>query len=187
MNTKEENILKSALEMFVHKGFHGASTSAIAANAEVSNGTLFHYYRSKDALIQTLHQFTKSEQINSIMLNIDEESDPKEKLRLIWNQAIHWAIKNEEKYRFLQEYKYSPYKRNHKGNFDEFKTKFRDLVEKGIQQKQIRFLPDDFIFDITLANIYGMIEYLGKNPVKFRTPEFMKQAFEIFWSSLKMD
>jgi len=185
MTEKQEDILKSALEMFVHKGFHGASTAAIAENAEVSNGSLFHYFRSKDNLIQKLHESIKSEQIDYILIGIEEEGDPKEKIRLIWKQSIQWAMENSKKYSFLHQYKYSPYKRKIKGNVETLRKVFFNNVENGIQKKQIRFMPEDFVFDLTNASVYGMVEYLSNNPVKFKTPEFMKQAFEIFWGSLK--
>ncbi len=185
MIKKEEDILNSALSLFVSKGFHGTSTASIANNADVSNGTLFHYYRSKDSLVQKLHAWIKEEQIEAIMQGLDEETNPKDQCKLIWRNAIDWAMKNKEKYHFLHVYKYSPYRKKHKGKFEQFKTKFSDIVEKGIQQKQLRYLPDDFVYDTMNASVYGMIEYLENNPVKYRTPEFMKQAFEMFWGSVK--
>jgi AcrR family transcriptional regulator len=39
--------LAAALQLFVAFGFHGTPTSRIAAQAGVSNGTLFHYYKTK--------------------------------------------------------------------------------------------------------------------------------------------
>ena len=120
-----------------------------------------------------------------ITQGLDEQSNPKEQCKLIWRNAIDWAMKNKDKYRFLHIYKYSPYKKKHKGKVENFKKNFSDIVEKGVQQKQMRYLPDDFVLDMINASVYGMIEYLENNPVKYRTPEFMKQAFEMFWGSVK--
>lgn len=55
MSSKKEQILASALELFVTLGFHGASTSAIAKNAGISNGILFHYFKTKEELIIELY------------------------------------------------------------------------------------------------------------------------------------
>lgn len=185
MKTKEEDILNSALQSFVTKGFHGSSTASIAEKAGVSNGTLFHYYRSKDVLIQRLHQHIKSEQIVAISSRLEEESDYKEKIKLIWTQSIQWAMTNKEKYIFLNQYKYSPYHKKHKGDVEEFRKHFFEIVEKSIQLKVIRYLPEDFVFDMTNASVYGMVEYLNSNPVKFRTPEFMRQSFDLFFNGIK--
>ena len=55
MSSKKEQILTSALELFVTLGFHGTSTSAIAKNAGISNGILFHYFKTKEELITELY------------------------------------------------------------------------------------------------------------------------------------
>ena len=48
---KPEKILSTALKLFVAYGFHGTPTSKIASEAGVSNGTLFHYFKTKDELV----------------------------------------------------------------------------------------------------------------------------------------
>ena len=95
--SKENQILDSALESFVSKGFYGSSTASIAEKAGVSNGTLFHYYRSKDALVQKLHQTIKTEQMTFISNELDEIDDPKERIRAIWKNGVDWAFKNKDK------------------------------------------------------------------------------------------
>ena len=57
---KKEEILKTALKLFVEFGFHATPTSKIAKEAGVANGTLFHYYKTKDELILALYAHTKS-------------------------------------------------------------------------------------------------------------------------------
>ena len=105
-----------------------------------------------------MHSHVKSEQIAFIVANVSDETDPKEQVKLIWKQAIQWAIKNEEKYQYLQQYKYSPYKRKHKKDVDDFRAYFMEITEKGIQKKQIKFLPGDYVLELTNASVYGMIE-----------------------------
>ena len=185
MTIKEEKIYESALALFTSKGFHGASTSSIAENAEVSNGTLFHYFRSKDILIQQLHSHIKSEQIAAISAGLDKETNPKEQLKLIWTQSIQWAMTNKTKWIFLHQYKNSPYRKKPKSDVTDFEKLFCVIIEKGIQQKLFRYLPDNFITNMTIGSVYGMTEYLDANPIKFRTPEFMRQAFDVFYDGIK--
>ncbi|MGY3453054.1 TetR/AcrR family transcriptional regulator [Bradyrhizobium sp. USDA 4353] len=51
---KRLEILQAALACFVKDGFHGASTTDICAEAKISPGHLYHYFRSKEAMIQAL-------------------------------------------------------------------------------------------------------------------------------------
>jgi AcrR family transcriptional regulator len=51
---KRGEILQAALSCFVRNGFHGASTTDICAAAKISPGHLYHYFPSKEAIIQAL-------------------------------------------------------------------------------------------------------------------------------------
>jgi AcrR family transcriptional regulator len=55
VNEKEQKILDTSLVLFVEKGFHGTSTAEIAKTAGVATGTLFHYFKTKEELIDRLY------------------------------------------------------------------------------------------------------------------------------------
>ena len=44
---KEEKILKSAIKIFSEKGFSASTTSEIAKDAGVAEGTIFRYFKTK--------------------------------------------------------------------------------------------------------------------------------------------
>lgn len=52
--TRKEQILEAARRVFAEQGFHATRMSDIAQAAEVSQGTLYHYFRSKDKLFMAL-------------------------------------------------------------------------------------------------------------------------------------
>lgn len=49
-----QQILNAALECFREKGFHGAAMSAICRKAGMSPGHVYHYFRSKEDLIEAI-------------------------------------------------------------------------------------------------------------------------------------
>jgi AcrR family transcriptional regulator len=49
--TKRRQVLEAARQLFLERGFDGASTDAIANRAQVSKETLYRYHRSKEALL----------------------------------------------------------------------------------------------------------------------------------------
>ena len=187
MTGKEQNILDAALSLFVSNGFHGTPTSLIAKKAEVSNGTLFHYHRSKDALVQALYKRIIAEYQEATLFGEMDVESIKDKVHILWKQSLKWAFENKEKYHFILQYEYVSSKKDNKSERGgALKKRFADITEKGIQQKLIALKPDDFIFTMFEANIFGMLSYLFANPVKYRMPEFMKQAFEWFWDSISV-
>lgn len=51
---RQESILKAACGVFVQSGFHAASMKDICAAADMSPGSVYRYFPSKDALIEAL-------------------------------------------------------------------------------------------------------------------------------------
>lgn len=58
---KRQGILQAATECFAAKGFHRTSTAEICAKAEMSPGNLFHYFPSKQAIIDAIVEEEGSE------------------------------------------------------------------------------------------------------------------------------
>ncbi|MCS7458882.1 TetR/AcrR family transcriptional regulator [Paenibacillus doosanensis] len=51
---RREQIMRAAMKVFAHKGSAGTKMSMIAAEARISHGLLYHYFKSKDALFNAL-------------------------------------------------------------------------------------------------------------------------------------
>ena len=52
--TRRRAILRAAVEVFARKGYHGCRMSDVAREAGVAYGLVYHYFRSKDALLETV-------------------------------------------------------------------------------------------------------------------------------------
>ncbi len=59
MTDKRRQILDAALALCAEDGLQGAATARIAKAAGVANGTLFHHFPRKEALILQLYQDIK--------------------------------------------------------------------------------------------------------------------------------
>src|SRR4029077_6351330 len=51
---KRRLILDAAVRVFAHKGFHTSRVGDIAEEAGVAHGLLYHYFSSKDELLETI-------------------------------------------------------------------------------------------------------------------------------------
>lgn len=47
-------ILQVALHLFIHQGYYGTKTSQISREAKISEGLLFHYFPTKESLLEEL-------------------------------------------------------------------------------------------------------------------------------------
>ncbi len=68
MGTMRERILDAALVLFAERGFSNSTSSALAKQAGIAEGTLFRHFKSKDAILlelvfkvkeQLIHELTR--------------------------------------------------------------------------------------------------------------------------------
>src|SRR5206468_4616610 len=51
---RRAELLDAAVRVFARKGFHGSRVGDIAEEAGVAHGLLYHYFRSKDEVLETI-------------------------------------------------------------------------------------------------------------------------------------
>lgn len=85
-----EAIMRSALELFTQRGYHGTSVSMIADHAEISTGLMYNYFKSKVELLEAIIR----EGINIIedsVTRINKIDDPCEKIAAAVEMAFDIA------------------------------------------------------------------------------------------------
>lgn len=180
---KPEQILSAALKLFVAYGFHGTPTSKIAAEAGVSNGTLFHYFKTKDELVVSLYNHIKDELNTFLATKVAEADNYKGKFRNLFIYSIQWALEHQDEFYFIQQFQFSPHK-----------TLVPDEVMKNQAHLHMELLNDafnagafkpiqtDLIATLAGSQINGMYQYLlntNLQPEQQRT--LINDAFELVW------
>src|SRR5712671_1951528 len=76
---KRRLILDAAVRVFAHKGFHTSRVGDIAEEAGVAHGLLYHYFRSKDEVLETIFReawevlATETDRIESSGVSLREQ------------------------------------------------------------------------------------------------------------------
>lgn len=82
ISEKEKLILEAAIKEFSLKGFDGARTAAIAAEAGVTHAMLHYYFRTKEKLFQRIFQEKMKDIINLMITEIvHTDGDIKERVK----------------------------------------------------------------------------------------------------------
>lgn len=80
---KRRQILDAAVRAFARKGYHACRVGEIAQEAGVAYGLVYHYFTSKEALLQTIFRETW-EQMLARIREVEEGNDPaREKVRKV--------------------------------------------------------------------------------------------------------
>jgi TetR/AcrR family transcriptional regulator, fatty acid metabolism regulator protein len=77
---KRRLILDAAVRVFARKGYHTCRVGDIAEEAGVAHGLLYHYFRSKEELLETISRETWSDVLDAV--RSVEESDETARERL---------------------------------------------------------------------------------------------------------
>lgn len=183
---KQKEILAAALKLFVANGFHGTPTSKIAKEAGVANGTLFHYYPTKDDLIVSLYISIKLRMATAVESQIASDADYKTKFKSQFIHALHWAMEHKDEFQYVQQFYASPYNVLLKSEeLQQIMQKNCNDIQRAIDAKVIKDLPVDYIFTLISSHLNGIHQYL-KN-AKLTTAqqkETIVQTFNLLWDML---
>jgi TetR/AcrR family transcriptional regulator, fatty acid metabolism regulator protein len=80
---KRESILRAATRVFARNGYFNSKVADIAREADVADGTVYLYFKSKEEILHSIFDQNMAEAIKAGRLLIEKISDPGEKLRRI--------------------------------------------------------------------------------------------------------
>ena len=163
---KKTLILEAALTLFTATGFHGTSTAAIARQANVATGTLFHHFASKEELISALYIEVKKEFAQALTENND--SVPQSLLlATIWTNGIHWLVLHPAKMAFILLCSHSLYfhKQVQLGIWMEVLGFFTQLLTTGIREGRIKDLPIPYLLTTCESILLSTAGYVHSLPL----------------------
>lgn len=103
--------VRQALRALVaRRGFHGASMSAVAAEAGVATGTAYTHYASKDELVLATYLETKAELAAAATADLTPSAPPEQLFREIWLATYRHLAANRDHALFLLQVDCSPYR-----------------------------------------------------------------------------
>ena len=183
---KKKEILAAALRLFAANGFHGTPTSKIAKEAGVANGTLFHYYSTKEDLIVSLYLDIKQRMAAYVETNAAETPSVKDKFRNQYVQVLFWSLQNPAEFQFLQQFNASPY--TYLLSPEEVKKQLKktcDEIEQAINVNAIKNRKPELIITLFTSHTFGLHQYLVKTVLTGKEQEdLIKESFEMLWEML---
>lgn len=100
MKYEPRDILEAAVRLINRDGV-GVSMAKVAEEAGVSNGTLFHYFGTKQDLLDQLYEWLKSDLIAAIG-DVPDDLPATEQLRTLWMRWIEWVRRYPARHRVSQ-------------------------------------------------------------------------------------
>lgn len=186
VNDKQKDLLAAALRLFVGNGFHGTPTSKIAKEAGVANGTLFHYYKTKEDLIVSLYIDIKTRMSEYIETNAEKEKSIKKNFRNQYIQVMLWSLEHQDEFYFIQQFHTSPFAALvPPEEIERLTGKSCEQIEKAIKEKAIKKRDVNFIMTLFTSHTFGLNQYLTKTKLTPKEQkEVIKDSFDMLWDML---
>jgi AcrR family transcriptional regulator len=184
---KRQEILNAALTLFVELGFHGTPTSKIAQAAGVANGTLFHYFKTKDELVVALYIEVKVQLANYIETLPSKDLSYKARCKREITGALRWALQHQLEFRFIQQFLSSPYLSLLDPKVIEQQAqKSFNLIQEGLRTQVFKPLPLDYLYTLVSSHTYGLFQYLTTSPLSATEQDrLIDESFEMMWGMIK--
>jgi AcrR family transcriptional regulator len=154
---KRSEIMQSALELIAEKGFIGAPMAMIADKAHVGIGTIYHYFKDKDTLINELYMDMEGKLIKFLESNYNEGDSVRERILQLFRGVLSYFTDHPLEFRYMEQYFNSPYSIDLRRDriFDDTRegTIFNKLFLEGVEQKVIKDLPLVILFALSFGPI----------------------------------
>jgi AcrR family transcriptional regulator len=162
---RRQQIIDAALFVFTQKGFHAANVSDVAAQAGVSQGTIYWYFESKEELLMAaLLSFVEGigEQAVEAM---GQSTSASEKLRVLARTMADFPKEAAVLFPLFLSYWSSSSKREEAGRFwvellVEYKDQLVAAVDEGMDSGEFRPVDAEALVWAVMAAYDGLAAYL---------------------------
>lgn len=182
---KRQAILDATLQLISENGFHGTAMSKVAKVAGVSTGIIYHYFSSKDELIDELYKDIKLKSVPFIADDFDETQPVRTQIRQLLGNMIRYAVGHPQETAFAEQYVRSPY---YHPDVDavvgEVYRPFLTCFAKAKEQKIIKDLPDVVIRAFTMDVATSLAQRQASELIEL-TPRLIEQVIDASWEAIR--
>ncbi len=182
---KRTAILNATLRLISENGFHGTAMSKVAKEAGVSAGIIYHYFDSKDDLMDELYRHIKRNFGQMISAGFDQAQPLKIQIRQVLGAMIRYYIRRPLESAFIEQYSRSPY-------FSpaieaEVSQYYRPLLEsfhRGQQEMIIKNLPAPVMHTLTMDVATSLAQKHAAGVITL-TDEIIEQVIDACWEAIR--
>lgn len=188
---KKIRIMAATVELVAENGIHATPMSKVSKRANVAAGTIYHYFENKDALIRETYLYIKNANVYAILAVDNSNDDYKTRFLRFW-QVYYKRLLLKGQLSFLEQCAISPLiDEETLAQIDEHGQSIVDFIEMGKQEKYIKDLPDNLLYNLTFGTVASTAKLsicgcaTQIEPQQELTPDDIRQASEFCWDGIK--
>ncbi len=182
---KRTVILNATLRLISKNGFHGTVMSKVAQEAGVSAGIIYHYFDSKDDLMDQLYKHIKRKFGQMINESFAQTQPLKIQIRQILGIMIRYYIQRPLESAFLEQYTRSPYYNPEiEMEASQYYLPLIECFQRAQQEMIIKDFPEPVIATLTLDVATSLAQ---KHTAGFLilTDELIEEIIDACWEAIR--
>lgn len=185
IDDKRTAILEATLRLISARGFHGTAMAKVAQEAGVSAGTIYHYFASKDELMDELYIAIKCKSAAATLANVNSDQPIPIQLRHALRNILHYFIDHPTEAAFIEQYTRSPYCRP---EIEERAKVYYLPIMNAIQQAESAMVIKPFPSAVTTTLTLDVAMSLAqKHEAGFveMTDALIEQVVDALWEAIR--
>ena len=181
---KKQRIILTMLELVVEQGVHATPMSQVAKEAGVAVGTIYHYFKNKEQIIEEIYSMICKDFGVVLMANFPE-NDVKKQFEAIWLNLYNYFVGNPLAFKFMEFIGVPPIITEdiRSKNIVHF-TNIRDFFLAGILSKDLKDVNLRLMVQMSFGNVISATRLKFKNELEM-TNDQINDALEMSWNCIK--
>ncbi len=183
-SNKKGEIIAATLELIAERGVHNTPMSLVSKRSGIAAGTIYHYFTSKEKLINDIYIGIKSAALADVMKDDDATKPYKDRFFNIWGSYYDYLVSHPNTLSFLEQCASIPILDEEvRKQADAITMPLIDFFHLGIESGILK-LPN---IELVLALIHGSIVNLAKLQLSGQstiTEEHKLSAINYSWKGL---
>ncbi len=179
---KRASLLDAATKVFAEQGL-SAPTSLISKTAEVSEGSFFTYFKTKEELINALYREIRLDLAAAVMNGFPRKARVRDRLEHVWSRYVSWGVANPVARKALQHVSISnaitPAVRAEGGVLF---AEVERLQLDAVAQRKLRPLPPVMASQALKALAEMTMDQIERQPEQ--AENFKSSGFQMLWGAL---
>jgi AcrR family transcriptional regulator len=182
---KLKDIQTAAIKLVNKIGFIGLKMAEVATEAKLATGTVYIYYKSKEALINDVYHTTKSEMIHVFLDPKHASGNFYSTFKRMWYSYFNFCLSNTEKMLFVDQFIYSGFiSENILSETEASMKPFNQFIEYGQDHRLLKKIDIIIIKSHVEGTIHEIIRTIIKQD-KTITQREIDQCFSLTWDGIK--
>jgi len=151
-SNRQQQILDATLELVATQGLLKTTISKISKRAKSSPGIVYHYFESKDEIMDTLFINIFSEMMAYVLDDEVLERPVLERYKRLWLRKYHYHVNNPAKTIFIEQYENSShYTEEQERESQRMMSGLMSMGQNDIDRGLVVSLPLDVIYTMTFT------------------------------------